>query len=251
MGESKRVEGGGSIESLLVGAVESVADHRFAADPHQERLVEKRGDFVQMIKKGIILFQSLSEAEARVENHILHPLAIERVERAGKMLDEVAEEVVVVGVELHLAGEAAGVSKYVGHIEIGDSVPKRRIELTTTDIVDDISACLDSFASGERESGVGGDDCLWQLIANQRDSPSESGSLLVLVEHLSSGASRDGSDIDDVAPLIDDFVGAEEYIVGVEVAPPVVERIGGDIENPHHRRAVEREDFFAAMHAIC
>ena len=55
LGESKRVEGGGSIESLLMRAVESVADHRFAADPHQERLVKKRGDSMGIFVDGMIM----------------------------------------------------------------------------------------------------------------------------------------------------------------------------------------------------
>ena len=239
--ERPRVEDSGAVEGLARSAVQRLADHTLAAEADKERLREDAHEFVETREELEILLQGLGKAEARIDPYILDAEAVEPVEALGEVKGDVGNDIVVVAVGLHDSGEAAGVHHDIGDLRIGDKVEHIGVELTGTDVVDHVGTGLDGATSGEGKTGVDGDDGRRESLTEGGHGSCETGSLDVGRKHNGAGTRRDDAHIEDVGTPTEKQAGLTHHGMRVEETATVEERIGGDIEDAHHRRTVESD----------
>src|SRR5207245_12549 len=106
------------------------------------------------------------------------------------------------------------------------------------DIVHDGSPGLDCLrghlrlhrVDGKRDIDFGG---------QRTDYPTDPAPLLIRSHGIRSGSSRLTAHVDDIGPVFHHLETMTEGLFRIEVAPTVGERIGGDVEDPHHARSVE------------
>ena len=113
-----------------------------------------------------------------------------------------------------------------------------RVVLKTADVVDDRRAALHGRARHGGLVCVDGDRHGQTAGGQPIDDGQNAGELLVLGQRRRTRPRRFSADVDDPGPLLDHLARARDGAIDVEVEPAVSERVGRDVEDPHHDRAV-------------
>ena len=190
----------------------------------------------------VIMLQRLAKAEARVEHDILHTQVAQLLYLAGKVQEDLTQQVVVVRMLLHVLGCSLHMHHDVGDIQFGYRTEHVGIHLTRRDVVDDSHAILfDTHPRHICPKGIDRHDGIGSRAAQHFQPKAQTIHLLLGRHMIGIGTRRIGTHIDDGRAFLQNLSYASFYLLLRLHAAPAIERVGRHVQNTHHTRRREIE----------
>jgi len=239
--ENRDSDGRGSGEPILLGV--GVGEETLARGAGHDGEIQLP-EVAEPGKEGRVLFLTLAEAEAGVDNDARLVDAdvtgagyggIEIAAHGGDGVGHRAEFGPGLGPAAHVIDDESGVVVGNGARELG-------FESEAAGIVNDSGAEFERALGDFGFVGVDGDGDADGVLDALEDGD----------EALEFDCGGDavgprlggfGADVDDVGALLLEFDGSRERAVGVGVFTAVGERVGGDVENAHQQGSVTETEF--------
>lgn len=232
--EGNGVQYGGAVEGFVLGAAERLVNHGLAGDADEEGVADVAVG-VHAGHQFVVVVDGLAEAEAGVDDDVVEAGGVEAGDTVGEETADVGDHVGVDGVLLHGLGGALDVHHDVGDAALGEEVEHGVVHGAARDVIhDDLTEAADDFPRDAGAEGVDGDGHGGVVFPHQLNRPGEASQLLLLVHEGGAGAGGVGSHVDDAGALLDDLADAADDSGLAEVLAPVVERVGGDVQDAHY-----------------
>src|SRR6185503_11867805 len=108
------------------------------------------------------------------------------------------------------------------------------------DVIDQVDAGLSGAAHDLRLAGIDGEPrtCAWR---EGLDDGADTAPFLLEIDRVGAGPRRFPADVENVGALRLELQRMRDGRVACEVAPAVGKAVGGDVDNAHDARAIERE----------
>lgn len=195
-------EGDRGPESIFeVAAFESFGDHGFSGDTDEQGAVAE-GEVGQVLHEGEVVLLILAKPEAGVESDALRvdALALELSESLGKVIADLADDVIVVRTLLHGLGRAGHVHDDETGLGSCGKAGHGGVATESGHVVEDVGSGIQRGTGDGGLHGIDGDEGL-RLGTNGADDRDDATEFLRLIDGLGSGAGGLAADVEDVGPF--------------------------------------------------
>jgi hypothetical protein len=209
-------------------------EHRLVGVPHQHRAAQ-RLELAEAVQQFEALARGLPEPQPRIDDDLLpgEPRALGAQDGLAQLVDDVPDHVVVLGVDVGVYRRVEAVHHHQRGAVLGGD-PRHLGVRQPGDVVEDVGARVEGRAGHRGLPGVDGEEDLRvREPFDHRYHP-----LPLLGDRDRVGARSRGfpAHVDHVRPRVDHLLGASHCVRDRLVAAAVVEGIGRDVQNAHHRR---------------
>ena len=165
------VQDGRSVESVGRCPAQQLIYHGLPRDAYQQGQVKRTHELLQVCHQLVVVLQRLAEAEAGVEDEVVHPHVVQTVDAFGKIDEHLTHQAVVVGGVLHGLRRTLHVHHDVGHLQAGDRVEHPLVHGSGSNVVDDADSIVaDAAFCHIRPEGVDRNDGIGALLTHDAQS---------------------------------------------------------------------------------
>ena len=213
------------------------AEEPLAGRPHDHGAPDRR-ELVEPAQQLDVVLDRLAEADARIEADALFgdPRRDGEREPLFEERPDVGDDVAVARVVLHRPRLAEHVHQADVGARLGDDLRQLRVAPQRRDVVHELCA---ERESAPRDLGLRRVDRDRHLARQPLQHRHDATQLLLDRDALRPGPRRLAADVHDRRSVVDHAPGRVGRDVGIEVHAAVRERVRGDVDDAHHRRARE------------